>query len=106
MRFSSSTYKLLSLLIVCNYFAFRVELFENEYERFHPDHRNGSAFTNSSLNWETFDKDNAPKAFVFDPSVRVEFICVNDVQREHQLPHAQPSQLIRDKSPPLIFSQV
>ena len=102
MSYSSIAYRLLSLLIAFTYFAFRVELFEKESEYFHPPHEGGSAFTCSSLNWETFDKDNAPKAFVFDPDNRIELISFNAVPLEQQLSSPPIFQLIRDKSPPVL----
>jgi hypothetical protein len=53
-----------------------------------------------TLNWEKFDKDNAPKAFVFLPPIRT--ITVETIEPSIILFNAiyQPYQPIRDKSPP------
>ena len=94
-------YRLLMLLVAFNYFSFRVELFDEEYNANHPVHCTTCSFTQSSTNWETFDKDNAPKAFVLRFDMQVE--CFGLIRRQsipfHPLrPTYQP---VRDKSPPI-----
>jgi hypothetical protein len=96
---------MLSLLLACNYFAFRTELFSEEYEQYHSSSiadTCGTSFSMSTINWETFDKDNAPKAIKIEPWISLQLICIAP---EENIPWnivPQPKQLIRDKSPPLI----
>ena len=92
--------KYIALLLACNYFAFRVELCKDEYDRNHPNKHDGISFSSPSLNWETFDKDNAPKAFRFTGEVRIE--CISQVESNLQRisPHLKPFSPVRDKSPP------
>ena len=96
-------WKVFTLVFAWNYFSFRVELFDEEYEQNHPENTagsQGSAFSLPSLNWETFDKDNAPKAVKVEPTVSLtllsrtpdETFCFRVIPRQ--------SELIRDKSPP------
>ena len=103
MKVRSTFFQLLSVLIACNYFAFRVETFEDEYEANHSDLPVGLAFTDSSLNWETFDKDNAPKAFVINPQAIILFLCFATDSPVTAIPDLQPFEIIRDKSPPSNF---
>jgi len=77
-----------------------VELFEDEYEANHPVLPTDLAFTVSSLNWETFDKDNAPTAFVIHPETSILFLCFATDQPVTAIPDLQPFEIIRDKSPP------
>jgi len=93
-------YKILLCVVALNYCAFRVEIFEDEYRENHPVVPAGLAFTALSLNWETFDKNNAPEAFAFDAHVAIEPLFqasvlpqVNDIPYERE-------DLVRDKSPP------
>ena len=107
MMFRFRLYNVLALIVALNYFAFRVELFEDEYEANHPRNiSEGLALSQYSLNWETFDKDNAPKAFVVDTEVTIQLLCVLDVVPQINHESCQPFQPIRDKSPPIdiIFS--
>jgi hypothetical protein len=92
--------KLLALVVACNYFAFRVELFEKEYEENNRPVSETCAFDSPTLNWETFDKDNAPKAFIFVPPIIFGLLAVlNASTPEHCVEHPT-FQLVRDKSPP------
>jgi len=101
LRLHKSTYyKILLCVVALNYGAFRVEISEDEYKEHHPDLPTGLAFMESILNWETFDKNNAPEAFSFDAHVAIEtlfqtslFFQENDIPYEHYEP-------VRDKSPP------
>jgi len=93
--------QLLALLIACNYFAFRTELFSDEYEENHPTVPAGiQAFTQSSLNWETFDKDNASKAFTISVDPVVVFLSRVPPAPVVPSPVAAPAGPVRDKSPP------
>jgi len=93
-------HKFLPLLVACNYFAFRVELIEDEYKENHPPIPDVCSFTRTSLNWETFDKDNAPKAFVVNTEIQIEFICYSErCVRENLISQRSPEP-VKDKSPP------
>jgi len=96
-------WRIFSLIFAFNYFAFRTELFSEEYEQNHPatdPYTHHIAFSLPSLNWETFDKDNAPKAITVTPWVSLELVSITP--SEALLPKAIPQQIqiIRDKSPP------
>ena len=94
-----------AVLLACNYFAFRTEIFSEEFERNHPpiDPCSGRAVLNlPSLNWETFDKDNAPKAITVIPEF---FLLRIGPVPEEQLPTIPSTRLqhrVRDKSPPSV----
>jgi hypothetical protein len=102
VRDSVHRYKFFFLLIALNYFAFRVEPFEDEYESCHKDIPTSCAFNSPTLTWETFDKDNAPQAFVFDAGLRIERIASLPPQTAVLLQTHQQYQPVRDKSPPLL----
>ena len=94
-------FKYLSLLLACNYFAFRVEIFDEEYAENHRDFSVTTSWTQPSLTWETFDKANAPQAFVILVETRSQVVCFlvcNTVRDQCLLGSDQP---VRDKSPPL-----
>lgn len=93
-------HKLVALILATNYFAFQVELFEEEYEANHPKKYDSCSITQPTLTWESFDKENAPQAFVFDAGIQSQFLFL--LEREPvalHLPFAQ-YQPIHDKSPP------
>ncbi len=95
---------LLSLLLAFNYFSFRVELFSDEDEQNHPVTDPGThqtAFSPSSVNWETFDKDNAPKAITVRADVQIELFSIVQCPVKISRHNYQPDQPIRDKSPPI-----
>ena len=95
-------YRLIALFLACNYFSFQVELFDDEYEENHPAPTDPgtTAFTTSSLNWETFDKENAPKAFTIEPSFQLECLFPLPTSNVRIFPPCTPFFDIRDKSPP------
>jgi hypothetical protein len=94
-----------AIVLASNYFAFQVELFDAEYEENHPTAPGTASgtctITASSLTWESFDKDNAPQAFVVDACVTL--ACFHRLPEETALAAViRPSfERIRDKSPPL-----
>jgi hypothetical protein len=94
---------LVALIVAFNYFAFRTELFGDEYKENHPDNPDTVSFTLSTLNWETFDKDNAPKAFTVNVNMQIEFICIVNAPLQITKLSFQLCQPIRDKSPPESF---
>ena len=103
MNWHAAVFKLLALVVAYNYFAFRVELFDDEYTANHPVHANSNSITTPGTNWETFDKDNAPKALSI--SAEVQIVLLGFVQQPLTiLPQdSAPYQPVRDKSPPINF---
>ena len=91
-----------ALLLATNYFAFQAELFDAEYEANHPiaTPSHHSSISAPSFTWESFDKDNAPQAFVVDPELRIQ--CLLVIHSEDVLPAIPdpPFAVVRDKSPP------
>ncbi len=90
----------LALVVAVNYAAFRVELFEDEYQSSHPSRSTAPAVSATTLNWETFDKDNAPQAIVVTAAITT--ICLLTVSDTFNVQPSAflPFKLIRDKSPP------
>ena len=96
----SVVYRLLALLLASNYFAFQVELFDEEYDANHRSVSNTPAVGSPTVTWETFDKSNAPKAFVLRVDVVFEPLQIVPLFVIPQpLPYL-PYQPVRDKSPP------
>jgi hypothetical protein len=100
MRWRSLTFRFLSLLIAVNYFAFRAEFFEDETARNNPQPQSGVSYSFPTLNWETFDKDNAPTAFVFDGHVQFELLVVFPAEHRERFQYYPQFRLVHDKSPP------
>jgi hypothetical protein len=62
--------RIIAVLLACTYFLFRTELIWEEREGNSPASVPATGVVSLSLpstNWETFDKDNAPKAFRINP---------------------------------------
>lgn len=97
---------LIALAVGCNYLAFQVELFDDEYEANHPLSNGSSSITIGSINWESFDKDNAPEAFVFDAGLQTGFLFRIAPTPFFVSSIVRPFQLVRDKSPPNSLSPV
>ena len=96
-------WQIFTLVFAWNYFAFRVELFDDEYEQNHPaptPASEGPAFSLPSLTWETFDKDNAPKAVRVEPVITLTLLAGTPDEQFHFRVIPRHYQLIRDKSPP------
>jgi len=94
----------LALLVAFNYFAFRVELFEDEYEDQHPaidPFKHECTLSLPTINWETFDKDNAPKAITVLPFLSLTLLLTIPGYPLPAPVQAETQQIIRDKSPPL-----
>jgi len=94
---------MLCILLACNYFAFRVELFSDEDEQNHPARKfdpNQLSISGPTSNWETFDKDNAPKAFVFDAVITMVCLSWAPQVASAVAPLLCSFEPIRDKSPP------
>jgi hypothetical protein len=99
----STFHALVALLLATNYFAFQAEVFEEEYENNHPERPEGLAFTHSGLSWESFDKENAPQALVFDAGIRIDVLFTLPPVVLPPACTEQPRQPVRDKSPPPAF---
>lgn len=105
MRFLNliTTYRIIATLLALNYFAFQVELFDEEYEANHRSISATPSIAAPSLTWESFDKDNAPQAFVFDAGLRTDFLFdLPSSPNVHSFLFVA-FRLIRDKSPPFII---
>lgn len=91
-----------AVILASNYFAFQVELFDSEYEANHPAPPipGTHALRSPTITWESFDKENAPEAFVLNPILPAEqFGTIPFLQTEERQPNPQ-CQPVRDKSPP------
>ena len=96
-------WRILPLFLALNYFCFRAEVFSEENEKNHPnvDHfLHQTTLSLPTLNWETFDKDNAPKAIRVEPWLLLQFLKFFDTPPCYSKEVATPFQPIRDKSPP------
>lgn len=98
-------YRSVALLLALNYFAFQVELFEEEYEANHRRTAETCSLDTPSLTWESFDKENAPKAFVFDAGIRLEYLFLLKSDPPAIFLSYAPFQPIRDKSPPAAMQE-
>ncbi len=86
--------------LAITYFLFQVEPFEEEYLENHPVRPDGWSVSKPSVTWESFDKTNAPKAFVVNPvppPVLLAVIDRPDREVDPLIPAVHP---VRDKSPP------
>jgi hypothetical protein len=93
-------YSLLALVLAANYFAFQVELFDDEYEANHPRTSDSSSITGPLFTWESFDKENAPQAFTVDPQIEIRALVRIPALPAPPLPTHIGSPPARDKSPP------
>jgi len=91
-----------ALTLALNYFAFQVELFEDEYEANHPKSSECGAFSLPTLTWESFDKDQAQQPFVIDALIQLELLYLLPPSGRPESFVHRPGQPIRDKSPPSI----
>jgi hypothetical protein len=92
--------RLIPLFLAANYFAFQVELFDDEYEANHPGTAETCSITGPVFTWESFDKENAPRAFTVDPCIEIRPLF--RVAAEPAIPAlpVTPRVPARDKSPP------
>ncbi len=93
----------LAALVCLNYFAFRVELFGDEYKENHPPLTSSPSITRPSLTWETFDKDNAPQALSLAPCLQVGFLSYAEKPFAEVVTGWHVSHPVRDKSPPIVL---
>jgi hypothetical protein len=97
----SILYVCAALLLACNYFAFQVELFEDEYEANQPMRtETGNTVSSPTITWESFDKDHAKQPLLFKADFAVQSqLILRPVSIIKWI--AEPdSEPIRDKSPP------
>jgi hypothetical protein len=99
-------YQLAAFIVAVNYFSFQVELFEDEYEKNNPLPSSVPTFTYSSVNWESFDKTNAPKAFVFIVPRDFILLCLNPPVLGEELPASLPFRVVHNNSPPSVSSDI
>ncbi len=99
-----SRYTLFFLLMAFNYFAYQVELFEEEHREKHRDMSSEISIASFGVTWESFGKTSAQQAFVVLVDVQVTLLgvlpscnIVNDISHP-------PFEPIRDKSPPALLS--
>jgi hypothetical protein len=93
-------FRFAALVLAVNYFSFQVELFEEESGKNNPLPSSEVAFTYPQYNWESFDKTNAPQAFVFIVPHAFIFLCLCPAAIGKELPAYLPCLPIRNNSPP------
>jgi hypothetical protein len=98
--FPTILHRICAVYLAVNYFAFQIEVFEEEYEANHRQVSEDCSIASPTLNWETFDKENAPKAFTVQPMLPVQVLLVLPTWPKPQPPPLVQSSPIRDKSPP------
>jgi hypothetical protein len=101
MKRDSIISTIIATVVALNYFAFRVELFGDEYRKNHPVAVSFPSITLSTLNWETFDKDNASQAFTFNPDIRIVCLFCCHIQFRERVSTYNIPHPVRDKSPPI-----
>jgi hypothetical protein len=96
-----TAFRACALLVATTYFAFRTELVENEREEFALKCPvAGATISSPTVNWETYDKDNAPKGQRLVPTIIAEplgFLAAAKPPVLSATPRFHP---VRDKSPP------
>jgi hypothetical protein len=96
--------RLTALILAFTYFSFRTEIFSQEFEQnsIEPVAETGRCvITLPATNWESFDKDNAPKAFRIDPCLPLGVIAAVPAEVLPLAVVTEPAFILRDKSPPL-----
>jgi hypothetical protein len=89
-----------ALILAADYFCFQVEVFEEEYEKNNPLPCAAPTFTPPQENWESFDKTNAPQAFVVAVPDCSVLLCLCPAVIGEELPASQPFRVVRNNSPP------
>jgi len=93
-------FHIVALILAANYFAFQVELFEEEYEQNHRPVSQTSAVGSPTVNWETFSKSEAAKAFVVTVETHFQLLLPAPVEPVTRIALVVTRDLVRDKSPP------
>lgn len=93
-------HKIVALMLATIYFAFQVELFEDEYEANHPTGDGSSEVGSHCLSWESIDKDDAAEPYVFDALIALHALF--EIPSEATAPFIElvDAHPVRDKSPP------
>jgi hypothetical protein len=95
-----SFFQIVAFVLAVNYFSYQVEFDEKEYLENHRQLSNTLSFAPPSVNWETFDKSNAPKAFVVEVIDKVSLLIVLPPAISENDEFYPQYTAIRDKSPP------
>jgi hypothetical protein len=95
-----SLHRSIALALACIFFLFQTELDHEEYQRNHRQLAAGPSIAAPSLTWETFDKQNAPKAFVVTVDKGYSCLVVLHADAGLLLPPSVSLHPVRDKSPP------
>lgn len=96
-----SFFQIVALALAVNYFSYQVEFDRKEYLENHRQLSDTLSFAKPSVNWETFDKSNAPKAFVVEVIDKASLlIMLPPAISENDECYPQYF-TIRDKSPPV-----
>ncbi len=94
-------YQFISFALAVNYFSFHCEFDAEEYLENHRQLFETPSIARPSVNWESFDKGNAPKAFIIDliEKLTVLYTVIPFISPDSYVHLQQYS--IRDKSPPV-----
>ncbi len=103
MRRDAFILSVLSVLVCVTYFAFRIELFGDEYRENHPPLTSLPSISPPSLTWETFDKDNAPQAISLNPTLHAGFLSHVEAPVAEDVTGWTVPHPVRDKSPPIFL---
>lgn len=95
-----SFFQIVAFGLAVNYFSYQVEFDEKEYLENHRQLSDTLSFARPSVNWETFDKSNAPKAFVVEVIDKVSLLIVLPLEISENDEFYPQYTTIRDKSPP------
>jgi hypothetical protein len=101
LRGGIPAHRVVALVLAVLLLSFEVEPFEDEYEDNNPLPTGGaSTIAKPASTWETCDKNQASKAFVFTAVVRLEFLVpFPPLEQASSFAQIVP-QRPRDKSPP------
>ena len=96
-----SFFQIVAFGLAVNYFSYQVEFDEKEYLENHRQLSDTLSFARPSVNWETFDKSNAPKAFVVEVIDKVSLLIILPPAISENDEFFPQYTTIRDKSPPI-----
>jgi hypothetical protein len=105
MTTRSLVFRLAALALVYAHGGFQLELDAEEYEKNHPSPSSLPTFVLGGENWETFDRTDAPPAFVVRVDRDIILYCYLPKHPHRVLRAFHPPRLVRDKSPPLDILQ-
>ena len=94
-----SFFQIVAFGLAVNYFSFQVEFDEEEYLANHRQLFDTLSFARPSVSWETFDKSNAPKAFVVTVIDKGSLLLVLPPEIPENDEFYPQYTAIRDKSP-------